>query len=127
MRGAAQQVAANEGACGSIKQEAKSADVPAGGFVAPGGEFGVALHHVAHLQQGLQPLVRLAQKVGVALKVVYDHRIVDVLDGNARRCQTAAKEHVFVAVAAYAFVERMRQHHIAAHQKVGGTKVLVGP
>lgn len=65
----------------------------------------IAVHQVAHPEQGLHGLLGLIHEVAVVLEIVDFHRVVNVVYRYMGGCQRFAKQDVFITIGADATIE----------------------
>lgn len=86
----------------------------------------IAVHQVAHPEQGLHGLLGLIHEVAVVLEIVDFHRVVNVVYRYMGGCQRFAKQDVFITIGADATIERMIEQGLFADHKITGAETLVG-
>ena len=86
----------------------------------------IAVHQVAHPEQGLHGLLGLIHEVAVVLEIVDFHRVVNVVYWYMGGCQRFAKQDVFITIGADATIERMIEQGLFADHKITGAETLVG-
>lgn len=81
---------------------------------------------VGEFVECLQGFFSFLNKPFVAIEAVEEYGIIDVLDADARQLQLLAHEHILIAIAAEARVERMGEILASCHQEVRCVEVLIG-
>ena len=86
----------------------------------------IAVHQVAHPEQGLHGFLGLIHEVAVVLEIVDFHRVVNVVYWYMGGRQRFAKQDVFITIGADATIERMIEQGLFADHKITGAETLVG-
>ena len=81
---------------------------------------------VGEFVERLQGLFSFLNKPLIAIEAVEEYRIIDVLDADARQLQLLAHEHILIAIAVEARVERMGEILASCHQEIRCVEVPIG-
>lgn len=91
-----------------------------------GEQTGIATQIVAELAERAEAFLGLGDEVGITFEGAECHWVIDMLDGDAVLAESLAKQDVLVAIMTEPFVERITEHEVATHQKIGGVEMLPG-
>ena len=119
----AAEVVAQEWAKESVQQTDSATNEVNVNALYEGDHVGVATQVIAEMVECAQPLLCLADEVGVVLVGIEAGGVVEVCNLDAGLSQLFAPEHVLVAIVAETLVEGVGNDDVATYHEIAGMKV----